>query len=127
MTTWQEFAAAAPRVSSIFARRHQQADRLCLLGTLRSDGYPRISPVEPCIFEGQLVIAGMPGTTKFLDLNRDPRFTLHNSIDDHDRAIASSVEGDDHGLKITIWKAGEPEQVTSPGQSGQGSPARLLP
>ena len=80
MTTWQEFTTAAPRVSAIFAQRHQEADRLCLLGTLRADGYPRISPVEPCIFEGQLVIAGMPCTTKFRDLARDSRFTLHTTV-----------------------------------------------
>ena len=47
---------------------------LCLLGTLRSDGFPRISPIEPRIFEGMLVIAGMPNTTKFNDLARDPKF-----------------------------------------------------
>lgn len=82
MITWREFAAAAPHVSAIFARRHREADRLCFLGTLRADGFPRISPVEPCVFEEQLIIAGLPGTAKFLDLNRDPRFTLHNSIDD---------------------------------------------
>lgn len=109
MSTWQEFTLAAPNVAAIFARRHQQADRLCLLGTLRSDGYPRVSPVEPCVFEGQLVIAGMPGTRKFSDLNRDPRFTLHNSIDDTDRS----------GGEAKLWgragKDGESERVTSPG------------
>jgi hypothetical protein len=84
MTTWKDFAEESPRVSGLFARRHAATGNLCLLGTLRSDGYPRISPVEPRIFEDHLVIAGMPGTTKFRDLGRDPRFTLHTAtVDPH--------------------------------------------
>ncbi|MFI5716812.1 pyridoxamine 5'-phosphate oxidase family protein [Nocardia sp. NPDC051750] len=82
MTTWSEFTAEAPRISQIFRRRHIATGNLCMLGTLRSDGFPRISPVEPMIFEEKLVIAGMPGTTKFLDLLRDPRFCLHTATVD---------------------------------------------
>jgi hypothetical protein len=84
MTTWKEFAQAAPHVAEMFVRRHAAAGNLCMLGTLRSDGFPRISPIEPRIFEGQLVIAGMPDTTKFNDLARDPRFCLHTAtVDTH--------------------------------------------
>jgi Pyridoxamine 5'-phosphate oxidase len=82
MTTWEEFTAAAPRISAIFARRHAATGNLCLLGTLRSDGYPRISPIEPRVFEGELWIVGMPATTKFADLGRDPRFCLHTATVD---------------------------------------------
>lgn len=82
MTQWSEFATEAPRISEIFRRRHRATGNLCMLGTIRSDGYPRISPVEPRIFEGRLVIVGMPGTTKFLDLGRDPRFCLHTATID---------------------------------------------
>src|ERR1700754_4427970 len=84
MTTWDEFAKAAPRISALFARRHAATGNLCMLATLRSDGYPRISPIEPRIFEGQLCIVGMPNTTKFRDLGRDPRFCLHTAtVDTH--------------------------------------------
>ena len=84
MTTWTEFIAAAPRVATVFARRHAATHKLCLLATLRSDGYPRISPIEPRVFEGELWLIGMPGTTKFLDLRRDPRFCLHTAtVDTH--------------------------------------------
>lgn len=82
MTTWKGFAEESPKVSGLFARRLAATGNLCLLGTLRSDGYPRISPVEPRVFEDQLVIVGMPGTTKFRDLGRDPRFTLHTATVD---------------------------------------------
>ncbi|HEX6469886.1 MAG TPA: pyridoxamine 5'-phosphate oxidase family protein [Streptosporangiaceae bacterium] len=84
MTTWKEFSEGAPRISAIFARRHAAAGNLCMLATLRSDGFPRISPMEPRIFEDQLWLVGMPGTTKFRDLARDPRFCLHTAtVDTH--------------------------------------------
>jgi hypothetical protein len=84
VTTWNEFEKVAPRISAVFKRRHAAAGKLCMLGTLRADGFPRISPMEPGFFEGHLWIAGMPGTAKFDDLLRDPRFTLHTAtIDTH--------------------------------------------
>lgn len=82
MVAWQEFAEEAPRIAEVFVRRHTATGNLCMLGTLRSDGYPRISPVEPRIMEGRLVIVGMPNTTKFRDLGRDPRFCLHTATVD---------------------------------------------
>lgn len=82
MVAWQEFAEEAPRITEAFVRRHRATQKLCLLATLRSDGYPRISPMEPRIFEGELVLVGMPGTTKFRDLHRDPRFCLHTATVD---------------------------------------------
>jgi hypothetical protein len=84
MVTWNDFAGEAPRIAEVFARRHAATGNLCLLGTLRSDGYPRISPIEPRIFDDQLVVVGMPGTTKLRDLDRDPRFCLHTAtVDPH--------------------------------------------
>ena len=82
MVEWADFAEQAPRIAEIFVRRHAVADRLCMLATSRSDGYPRISPMEPWVFEGRLVLVGMPGTTKFRDLERDPRFCLHTATVD---------------------------------------------
>jgi len=84
MVAWNQFAAQAPSIAEVFVRRHSATGNLCLLATLRSDGSPRISPMEPRIFEDQLVMAGMPNTTKFRDLGRDPRFCLHTAtIDPH--------------------------------------------
>ncbi|WP_327138949.1 pyridoxamine 5'-phosphate oxidase family protein [Nocardia sp. NBC_01327] len=82
MTSWNEFAEAAPRIAEIFTRRHAATGNLCLLATLRADGSPRISPLEPRVFEGELWLVGMPGTTKFQDLARDPRFCLHTATVD---------------------------------------------
>jgi len=82
VTTWQEFTEVAPKIAAIFTRRHAATGNLCLLATLRADGSPRISPMEPRMFEGQLWIGGMPGTMKFRDLGRDPRFCLHTATVD---------------------------------------------
>ncbi len=84
MIEWGDFEAAAPRIAEIFRRRHAATGYLCLLATLRADGSPRISPMEPQLFDGHLVLAGMPGTRKFDDLLRDPRMCLHTAtVDSH--------------------------------------------
>ena len=104
MATWEEFAAAAPRIAEIFRRRHAATGNLCMLATLRADGFPRISPMEPRFFEGTLWIMGMPGTAKFRDLARDPRFSLHTAtvdtqVTDGDAKVWGTVEHvDDEAL-----------------------------
>jgi hypothetical protein len=82
MTSWKEFTEQAPTIAAVFTRRHAATGNLCLLATLRSDGFPRISPIEPRVFDDQLWIVGMPNTTKFRDLGRDPRFCLHTATVD---------------------------------------------
>ena len=82
MANWAEFVAGAPQVSETFLRRHAATGGLCMLATLRSDGFPRISPLEPRMFEGKLWLGGMPNTYKFRDLSRDPRFSLHTATTD---------------------------------------------
>lgn len=104
MATWDEFTAAAPRIAEIFTRRLEATGHLCMLGTTRPDGYPRISPMEPRVFENQLWIAGMPGTAKFRDLQSDPRYTLHTAtidtgVTEGDAKVWGSVEEvDDEAL-----------------------------
>lgn len=84
MVTWSDFTREAPRIAEVFVRRHDATNNLCLLATIRADGSPRISPMEPRRFEDHLVLVGMPGTTKFRDLDRDPRFCLHTAtVDPH--------------------------------------------
>lgn len=82
MATWSEFTEQAPQIAAVFSRSHRAARNLCMLATLRSDGFPRISPMEPRIFEGELWISGMADTTKYRDLRRDPRLCLHTATVD---------------------------------------------
>jgi hypothetical protein len=50
-----------------------EACRVALLGTLRPDGSPRVSPVEPYFAGGELVLGVMAWSGKARDLRRDPR------------------------------------------------------
>ena len=49
-----------------------------VLATLRTDGSPRVSGIEMSFVAGEPWLAGMPGSVKFADLRRDPRFALHS-------------------------------------------------
>jgi hypothetical protein len=49
-----------------------------ILATLRPDGSPRVSGIEMHFVAGEPWLAGMPGSVKFTDLQRDPRFALHS-------------------------------------------------
>ncbi len=54
--------------------------RVALLGTLRKDGSPRISPIEPHFTLGHLLFGAMAWSLKARDLQRDPRCVLHSAI-----------------------------------------------
>jgi hypothetical protein len=51
-----------------------------MLGTLRRDGSPRISPIEPYIVDGRLLVGAMAWSAKAADLHRDPRYVLHSTV-----------------------------------------------
>lgn len=78
--TWRALEAGAPELAregwARFERTH-----VCLLGTIREDGSPRISPVEPFVIGGELVF-GVMRSPKLDDLERDARIVLHSSISD---------------------------------------------
>ena len=88
MATWTEFAHDAPEIAEL-AERRLAATGLIMLGTLRRDGFPRISPMEPVLADGRLKLhdgrlwlAMMVDSTKSRDLRRDGRFALHNATAD---------------------------------------------
>ncbi|MFI6098429.1 pyridoxamine 5'-phosphate oxidase family protein [Lentzea sp. NPDC051213] len=76
MATWAEFAAEQPDLAA-FVESRFAADRHALIATLRKDGAPRISGVEPDFTRGELWAGMMVDSTKSRDLRRDPRFALH--------------------------------------------------
>ncbi len=75
MATFAELESAAPPIAA-FLRARIEATGLCLLGTTRSDGWPRVSPLELSIIDGGLYVGSMPGAVKARDLQRDPRCCL---------------------------------------------------
>ena len=81
--TWQYFKQKAPELA---ASGEQMLDRtgLVMLGTLRKNGFPRISPVEPLFADGQLYLGMMWRSLKALDLLRDPRCTVHSPTSNRD-------------------------------------------
>ena len=83
MPTWQTLRSLAPDLVTIGEARLRQF-RVAMLGTIRADGSPRISPVEPYLGSGELLFGLMSGSAKAGDLLRDPRCTLHSVIDDPD-------------------------------------------
>ena len=78
---WDAFAAACPELAALGEERFR-ARELCLLGTLRRSGCPRISPVEPEFVAGELMLGMMWRSPKALDLLRDPRCVLHSVVSD---------------------------------------------
>ena len=81
MATWEEFAAAVPQLAER-GRQRIKAHELILLGTIKADGSPRISPVEPDFVDGELMMGMMWQSTKALDLLRDPRCVVHSVVTD---------------------------------------------
>ncbi|HEV7210129.1 MAG TPA: pyridoxamine 5'-phosphate oxidase family protein [Blastococcus sp.] len=75
-----------------------------ILATLRADGSPRVSGIEARFLAGELWLAGMPQSVKFLDLRRDPRLALHSGSDEPD---AFRADGKVSGRAVEVTDANE--------------------
>lgn len=91
MPRWADVTVAAPDLAERCVRRLLDPG-LVLLGTLRANGSPRISPVEPLVVDGELELGMMPGSLKARDLLRDPRCVVHS--------IVVSKDGDEGDAKV---------------------------
>lgn len=78
MATWDQFEAASPELASL-ARERFDATGLVMLGTLRKNGWPRITPIEYTFWQGELVLGGIWQSRKMVDLLRDPRCSIHSA------------------------------------------------
>jgi hypothetical protein len=74
---WARFAAACPEIAGI-ARPRFEKDELVLLGTIRGDGSPRVSPNEVDFAAGRLFLGMMWRSRKAVDLMRDPRVAVNS-------------------------------------------------
>ena len=88
---WKEFRAAAPDLAELAQERFAK-DQLVMLGTLRADGAPRISPCEVDFAAGELLLGMMWRSKKARDLQRDPRIVVHS--------ITANREGTDGDVKL---------------------------
>jgi hypothetical protein len=78
---WSEFSRRAPELAELGWARLERHE-LCMLGTLRANGWPRISPCEPDVVDGQLLLGMMWHSPKALDLLRDARCVVHSCTSD---------------------------------------------
>ena len=76
MTDWATFATAEPAFANR-VRAILTSTTNCVLGTIRADGSPRLSGIDPFFVEDVLYLGSMEGARKAADLHRDPRMSLH--------------------------------------------------
>jgi len=79
MSQWADFETAASELAAQ-CRELIERFRFVLVGTIRLDGTPRISPVEAHIVRGHLMLVMISGTLKARDLLRDPRILLNSPV-----------------------------------------------
>ena len=108
MATWTEFEASSPELAAL-ARERFDATELVMLGTLRKDGWPRITPIEYTIFEGDFVIGGMWQSKKMQDLERDARCSVHSTTTDKngqqgDVKLFGRARGFDAATEERYWQ-----------------------
>ena len=114
---WQDLEAGAPEVARLGMAR-LQATHVALLGTLRHDRSPRISPVEPYLVAGHLLAGAMAWSQKAADLRRDPRYVLHSAVTGPDngegelKLYGSALEADQdlRGAAAGAWWAAWPPE-----------------
>jgi Pyridoxamine 5'-phosphate oxidase len=76
---WADFERAAPDLSRE-AREAFERTSVAQVGTIRADGSPRISNVQPAVVDGRLYLGMMWMSTKARDLLRDPRLVLRSPV-----------------------------------------------
>ena len=120
---WDEFTLAAPELAGLGEERFRRHE-LCLVGTLRKNGWPRISPVEPEFVDGELMLGMMWQSPKAIDLLRDPRLVVHSVVSDRNGeegdfklyGVASAIEDPERRAAYrasirarTGWEPSEPD------------------
>jgi len=80
---WADFETAAPALAKL-GRERLLLPGVVLVGTVRRDGSPRISPVEPFVLDGELWLSMLWGSRKAADLLRDPRVLVHSIVTGRD-------------------------------------------
>src|SRR3954462_7660526 len=76
---WNELEERQPRLAAR-ARERLVAPGVLLVVSLRQDGTPRLSPVEPYVMDGRLLLSMLWGAHKARDLQRDPRVLVHGDV-----------------------------------------------
>jgi Pyridoxamine 5'-phosphate oxidase len=117
LADWRDLEQGAPELARLgLARLH--AAGVAMLGTVRPDGSPRISPIAPHLVRGQLLVGAMTWSAKAADLHRDPRYVLHSAVTGPDsgegelKLHGSAVQASP-GLRAAAaraWWSGQPRE-----------------
>jgi hypothetical protein len=91
---WGQMAREQPKLAALGLQRLGEPG-VVLVGTIRCDGTPRISPVEPLFWEGDLWLSMLLGSRKVVDLLRDQRVLVHSVVTGRDGSLGEyKVRGD---------------------------------
>jgi hypothetical protein len=107
---WADFELQQPRFAAL-GREKLAGPGVVLVGTIRRDGSPRISPVEPMFWNGDLWLSMGLGTMKARDLRRDSRILVHSVVTNRDggdgefKVRGRALAEDDPGLNAEIAEA----------------------
>jgi hypothetical protein len=80
---WSELERRQPGLAGL-ARQRLLGPGVVLVATIRGDGTPRVSPVEPFVLDGALWLSMLWHSRKAADLLRDPRILVHSVITSRD-------------------------------------------
>jgi hypothetical protein len=80
---WNEFDQQQRQLAAV-GRRLLGEPGVVLVVTIRGDGAPRLSPVEPLFWRDDLWLSMGWGTLKARDLARDPRILVHSIVTSRD-------------------------------------------
>ena len=100
MTSWNDFDQAEPELAAR-ARAIIASTTNCVLATIRADGSPRISGIDPFFRDGELWIGSMPDSRKGADLARDPRIALHGIPWESRKVKEGADDPGDGDVKLT--------------------------
>ena len=112
---WRAFETAATELAAL-GRELFVSRNVMILGSIRLDGSPRISAVNP-FFVGDELLIGSMKSAKVADLRRDPRIALHSAIFDGDgtegefKLFGRAIDVSDPVLRNadpSAWWVGQP-------------------
>ena len=107
---WDEFTTACPDLAAL-ARERFERDQVVMLGTVRADGRPRLSPCEVDFAADRVLFGMMWHSPKAGDLVRDPRLTVHSVPSDKTNAggdvklYGAAVDEQEPGLRAEFCQA----------------------
>jgi hypothetical protein len=88
---WVDFEREQPRLAEL-GRKKLAGPGVVLVATIRRDGSPRLSPIEPLLWHRGLWLSMGWGSQKARDLGRDDRVLVHS--------IVTSRDGTDGEFKV---------------------------